>query len=961
MDSNHQPMEMGLLQSKLIPPQPGTKFIRRKEADALLADAECSTLVLICAPASYGKTTLLVHWREELIRRGYLVPWYSLTPADNNPATFLTHFLGGLEKVGCSIHLNSPPFEEDTERFEIPESTLIQILNHIANFDTNVTFFIDNIDFIDNPETCKFIENLLYNAPANLQFAMAARCASNIPIGRLSALGKVLKIGPNYLRLDYAETCEFVRSRLGATFSADICQVMHEITSGWSGALQLLTSEIQRTGTTSPIQPDDKHFRSVFIEFIDEDVLRSMSQDTINALTVLCIERSMPKSLFAELTQDLPLQSNLDELAKTDPLIETIDQGDYYQCPALLHHYFCNRLEAVDYKRVSALQKKAGEWFQKQGSIDKAIEHFLLADEFKKAITLLETHAQQLVVSGQSDRFLEWLEHLPPNELNKNLSLAIAQAWAWAMSYEYDRATAKINRLERERQKELTSSQHSEIFLVRAIIAVYSDGQETMHQLLKNKDAWPFPEAPFFQSIALDAKSWYYIQLGDFEQARCIQYPQDRWTEEQRSLLARLYGNLFIGLSHAVQGNVEEAELIYRKELAHTEARLGRGSMPACISSGFLIDVLYEKNHLDEAITLLSQRFDMVCNLSIPDALESAYINSAKSRFWLGDQEGAIEILLGMENIGRERGMVRILAAAWENLIWLKLRSNHLNGINLLQGRLESLSPNTIEPLANATQLFPYANLRANLSRARILVSQGAYSEAKKHLLQLYAIYEPTTRWRLQIQLAAMLANCLQLSGDLDGAIKAFLTACAKGNDLCLIRTITDEIEQLETLINTVKSLKSDLEATRKKPKKAALSPPPTLESALNTDKRHVTEINKREALSIEAFQIDLNYLDRLATVYQQNDEAPLSAATNHQLTPVNSSIQQHLDAPLTAREKQILTMIVQGLPNKYIANSLDVSMDTVKWHLKNLYKKLGVHDRTNANIKARRLSLVEF
>ena len=53
----------------------------------------------------------------------------------------------------------------------------------------------------------------------------------------------------------------------------------------------------------------------------------------------------------------------------------------------------------------------------------------------------------------------------------------------------------------------------------------------------------------------------------------------------------------------------------------------------------------------------------------------------------------------------------------------------------------------------------------------------------------------------------------------------------------------------------------------------------------------------------------------------------------------------------LTRREKQIIRLIAYGLSDKSIAWMLAISENTVNFHLKNIYRKLGVHNRTNATV----------
>ena len=56
----------------------------------------------------------------------------------------------------------------------------------------------------------------------------------------------------------------------------------------------------------------------------------------------------------------------------------------------------------------------------------------------------------------------------------------------------------------------------------------------------------------------------------------------------------------------------------------------------------------------------------------------------------------------------------------------------------------------------------------------------------------------------------------------------------------------------------------------------------------------------------------------------------------------------------LTAREREILELVVHGLSNKEISDRLSLSVESVRWHLKHIYQKLHVHSRTEAALKFR-------
>jgi DNA-binding NarL/FixJ family response regulator len=56
----------------------------------------------------------------------------------------------------------------------------------------------------------------------------------------------------------------------------------------------------------------------------------------------------------------------------------------------------------------------------------------------------------------------------------------------------------------------------------------------------------------------------------------------------------------------------------------------------------------------------------------------------------------------------------------------------------------------------------------------------------------------------------------------------------------------------------------------------------------------------------------------------------------------------------LTAREREVLELVVHGFSNKEIAERLSITVDAIRWHLKHIYQKLHVHSRTEAALKFR-------
>ena len=90
---------------------------------------------------------------------------------------------------------------------------------------------------------------------------------------------------------------------------------------------------------------------------------------------------------------------------------------------------------------------------------------------------------------------------------------------------------------------------------------------------------------------------------------------------------------------------------------------------------------------------------------------------------------------------------------------------------------------------------------------------------------------------------------------------------------------------------------------------------------------------------------------DTAVRVIQQSGEryfpAPASPEFGGVSTPIRESRLDELG--LSARERDVLSLLVAGHPNKDIARALSIATVTVSYHLTQIYRKLGVGSRTEA------------
>lgn len=168
-------------------------------------------LILVSAPAGFGKTTLVSEW---VAGCGRPVAWLSLDKADNDPARFLTYLIAALQTVaagigaGASAALQSP-------RLPAAESILTVLLNEIAAMPERFILVLDDYHLIDSEPIDQAVAFLLEHLPPPMHLAIATREDPSLPLARLRARGQLIELRAADLQFTVAEAAEFLNRVMG--------------------------------------------------------------------------------------------------------------------------------------------------------------------------------------------------------------------------------------------------------------------------------------------------------------------------------------------------------------------------------------------------------------------------------------------------------------------------------------------------------------------------------------------------------------------------------------------------------------------------------------------------------------------------------------------------------------------------------------------------------------------------
>ena len=198
-----------LLATKLHVPGFGPGLVPRPRLTERLDEALGRGLVLVCAPAGYGKTVLLAGWAQ---RARPAAAWLSLDGGDNDPARFWRHALAALDRVcpGIGALVGPLPGPSASARFEPLVTALINEL--AAGHDGDeVLLVLDDYHMIGAQEVHASVDFLLEHRPENLQLIVASRSDPPLALARLRARGQLAEVRAADLRFTAAEAATLLR------------------------------------------------------------------------------------------------------------------------------------------------------------------------------------------------------------------------------------------------------------------------------------------------------------------------------------------------------------------------------------------------------------------------------------------------------------------------------------------------------------------------------------------------------------------------------------------------------------------------------------------------------------------------------------------------------------------------------------------------------------------------------
>ncbi len=741
---------MPVVTTKLNLPSLRRRLVSRarltEELEANLGDGV--RMVLVAAPAGFGKTTLLTQWLSVLDPSDRKVAWFALDAADNELARFLTHLVAAVQKADSAIGLEALALLESggTAGSDAVLSSLVNDLDVLAG---PMVVALDDYHVIDQADVHAAVQFLLENLPGQVMLAVATRADPPLPLSRLRARGELVEVRANELRFTTQEAEEFLNDVMGLELDPTLTAALERRTEGWAAGLQLAALSAR-----SRVDADDSGGVAGFVEafsgshrfvldYLVEEVLDQQSDDVRSFLLDTSVLEQLTGGLCDAITGRGDGQSMLEALERDNLFVVALD-GDrqWYRYHHLFAEALRSRLVARDAERVGELHALASRWFAEGGLLTDAASHAMAGGNQEQAADMVELAVADSRRRRQIRQLRDLLVALPDHLVQARPLLSTYRGWSclvdgdvegvevWLAAAEAGLgeapepvgvtpdSTGPLAVASRDREAEIRSLP-AMIDVYRASVAQARGdvGGTIAHarralELVGPEDHFPRGAAAGFLGMSAWAAGDLGAAVETFSEAVAGLRAAGMVADELGATV--VLANMWLA-----GGRPDTARQLYERALAAAENHPG-GVLPTTgdLHVG-LADVLREQNDLEGAAHHLRVASDLGDAASLIENRHRWFITAAALRLAQGDLDGALAMLDSAELLFL-RGFypdVRPIAA---------MRAR----IQRLQGRLDESREWMRDRRLSATDPLTYLAEYDQLTVARLLITEGETDEA---------------------------------------------------------------------------------------------------------------------------------------------------------------------------------------------------------------------------------------
>lgn len=894
-------MDLVLLNTRLRPPALRRRLVSRPQLLELLDRGLRRKLTLIAAPAGYGKTTLLASW---LAVKNQPSAWLALDAYDDSLSRLLAYLAGSLQQVLPGAG------EQALEMLRAPgpvrtETLLTMLINNLADQTDDLVMVLDDCHHLTQLEIHRALDFFIQHMPPQVHLYLSGRTVPPLQISLLRSRHQLLEIGVRQLRFEAQESRTFLHHSMGLKLETPVIEHLHHSTEGWVAGLQLAGLAAQTRFSAREAQDQAEYLEAFsgdqqqIFDYLMTEVLEKQPQQIQQFLLRTSILSELDSELCAAVADNPSSREILLRLERTNLFTFAIDdRRRRYRYHPLFREFLRARAEDVLTEKLTSLHLQAARWYANQGLDHLAIQYGFQAGDLNWTAKRIAARASRMWTYQETRQLREWIEALPAEHLRINPTLLLYLAWSRIMTGDLLQSAEPLSQAEQNLAQQ--SARQGELAGVAAVV------RATLYMQTNRADPIPYYQIAA-RTLPESAGNWlgaahlglgmaHLQKTGDLEQARTWLAAAVAINRAIGNHFAAFYASYFLGETQFAQGNLAGAESTHRHTVQSVVASPDVSGLMASWGLLGLGEVLRERGQFEAAAGYLVEAIQLGRQRDNKETIIKSLIGLAKIAMADQNWTEAAQLLAETQRQAQQPGIPDLTDQVRQAQRLLTLRHSQSTNVWPAAGRPGSNDHELRNPLDG--EPLPLWLVPESLLTVREWIAAGEYSLALARLAQLKKSVSRQVR-SLHLEISVLQALALAGAQKESQALVELRPALVLAAKTGFQRLLLDEGEPLLRLLHKVDG-------------------------------------------------------SGQASVYAQS-LLTVAGSLKVSRKPVGSAL---ID-PLSETELEILQLLSEGLTNEQIAAQRVVSINTVKWHLKNIYGKLGVSNRTAAVARGRELSCI--
>jgi LuxR family transcriptional regulator, maltose regulon positive regulatory protein len=899
-----------MLLTKLHIPASGTGLVQRQHLYDKLNEGLKRKLMLISAPAGFGKSTLVSEW----IKR-YKIPaaWFSIDSNDNDMTGFLSYIIAGIQQIKKTSGENALKLLKSPSR-PGSESVISLLINDIISIDRNFILVLDDFHLITNKEIIDSTSYLLEYLPENTHLVILSRSDPNLPVARLRSRQQLIELRSSDLCFSAHEIAVLFNKKLKTKLSVEDIHSLETKTEGWIAGLQLAALSMQGHKDSSAFIRALAGNNRYIMDYLIDEVLKVQPPEVKSFLLKTSILQQFSAPLCNSILDRNDSRKIIEKIENDNMFIFPLDtERNWYR----YHHLFADLLKQQlsddDKTSLEDLHSKACEWYEQNDLYNLAIEHALAIKNYEKSIQLSGHVIEELWENGMHEAILNYGDTIPDKWIKKNPEFCLYYSWILITAGQLQKAMPFLTSAEQIIKKSLTNKNQSDsdtgynkqllgkIAVALAYLHSHEEHSEKAFDYCKTAMQNLSDDDTLWSGLAWFSYGVSYASHGKLAESRdafdkAFEYGKKSGNVHLISTIVMRMAENEQQLGHYTSAYKKCTDLLaLLKEWGYSE--MTRAEYTYATLYFIMGSTQITWMDLDRAYENIKIAYDL--SKGLQDIFLKTFITMVN---WFVLKEvgdfNAENRMMELEKLMKENEIPPFITSiyiGWK--LYLLTENDRIEEANRFAAQ-HGIETNNRKTHINETVYQAYA---------RLLLIQGKLEEAEKLISELFDLVYKGKKIERMIDLNILYAMLFKMKGNREKALSFLVEAMNLAVEENLVSFFVYNVNYIEDLIDEVFKIHNSPGSLREKIKIPATFLE-NLKQAIEKKKRH-----------------------------RKNRHA----------------------AELSTREIDTLKLMAGDLSNQEIADELFISINTVKTHVKNILLKLDTDSRSKAAGKARELGIL--